>query len=530
MAINLRTINAELNNILQNVDQEKFQAAAQKAAGVLKAKTQAAITAVGEAKNGIKSLAQTDDGDIDNPPSAAETPCEITGDVEGLKDVLIKKPTTANESSVSAITGSGSVQPGKLNKMITAGSPEAFAAAIQKTTGKSLKEIQAVVEKTVDDPAIKSALADLEASITQGVGGASKLTEATANLQDKLKFSTPQVTDDLFGNIALKLDKSISNTIGSVIDALQKVGVEGLPKVNEVLRDISDEKHDDVIRTLGELDTKDVIPKDTLDTTIRSVSLKPSNVIVADKPPAVGEKTIPCFIIGSNENQWKGANTPTTPPPPSSTTRGLGTKKATPAPTSSVFSFVNSKEELIAEMEHCKRPITEVVVHWAGTYLNQDLGAEDIHQWHKQKGWSGIGYHYIMRRDGRLQRGRPIGKTGAHAGDNGHNKYSIGISFIAGYNCPTGTKNSNKFISADSITPEQMKTFEMFMSSFYHVWPGGQAYGHVDTDNKGKIDPGFDVQEYVLSKFNKRNINKSGKISPLSPVLLAQARSDTKLA
>lgn len=569
--INLKTINAELNNILLNVDQNKLQAAAEKASVTLKAKTQALITTAGEAKNGIKSLAQTDDGDVDNPPAAAETPCEITGDVDGLQDALVKNTDTTNATSVQAITGakydkeadiqkvmasnpgmtyseakaqvernlalnsnlSLGIQPGKLNKMITAGSPEAFAAALSKSTGKAMKEITAALDKAVDDPKLKTALNDMETAMKEGIGGASKLTEAAGGLLDKLKQATPQVTDDLFGNIALKLDKSITGVLGGVIDTLKKAGVENLPELNNVIRDISDENHDKVIRTIGELDKNNVIPKETLDATVRNVTLNPAKVVVADKPPAIGEKTIPCFIIGSNENQWKGASTPVTPP--KATTRGTapkgGTSTAGPVSSSpTIFTFVNSKEELIAEMEHCKRPITEVVVHWAGTYLNQDLGAEDIHQWHKQKGWSGIGYHYIMRRDGRLQRGRPIGKGGAHALDNGHNKYSIGISFIAGYNCPTGTKNAHKFISADSITPEQMKTFEMFMSAFYKVWPGGQAFGHVDVDNKGKIDPGFDVQEYVLSKFNKRNINKSGKIAPLSPTILAQARSSTNRA
>lgn len=53
--------------------------------------------------------------------------------------------------------------------------------------------------------------------------------------------------------------------------------------------------------------------------------------------------------------------------------------------------------------------------------------AATIHAWHKANGWSGIGYHFVVRKDGTIERGRPIDKIGAHA--TGYNSYSIGICF-----------------------------------------------------------------------------------------------------
>ena len=61
------------------------------------------------------------------------------------------------------------------------------------------------------------------------------------------------------------------------------------------------------------------------------------------------------------------------------------------------------------------------------------------------------------------------------------------------------------------------------MKSFYDVFPGSQAWGHVDTDNKGKQDPGFDVPQYVFNKFGKVNVSATGKTRPLSPRQLAKA-------
>ena len=97
-------------------------------------------------------------------------------------------------------------------------------------------------------------------------------------------------------------------------------------------------------------------------------------------------------------------------------------------------------EELVAEMRNTSRDITEFVVHWTETFKNQNLTAEDIHEWHIDKGYTGIGYHYIITRDGKLQRGRPLNLIGDHAPEFNHNQFSIGIAFVGGFNCSTNTK------------------------------------------------------------------------------------------
>ena len=66
------------------------------------------------------------------------------------------------------------------------------------------------------------------------------------------------------------------------------------------------------------------------------------------------------------------------------------------------------------------------------------------------------------------------------------------------------------------LNEKQMETLEKFMRTFYLVWPGGQAWGHVDTDRKGKVDPGFDVPDFVKVKFGKQNVSSSGQERPKS--------------
>lgn len=66
-----------------------------------------------------------------------------------------------------------------------------------------------------------------------------------------------------------------------------------------------------------------------------------------------------------------------------------------------------------------------IVLHHTGGAQDDDHSAADIHAMHKALGWSGIGYHFVIRKDGSIELGRPHWMTGAHAW--GENSHSIGI-------------------------------------------------------------------------------------------------------
>lgn len=66
----------------------------------------------------------------------------------------------------------------------------------------------------------------------------------------------------------------------------------------------------------------------------------------------------------------------------------------------------------------------KIVVHHAAA---KSASSEDIHKWHLNNGWAGIGYQFVVRKTGVIETGRPIDKVGAHC--TGHNNDSIGICF-----------------------------------------------------------------------------------------------------
>lgn len=79
------------------------------------------------------------------------------------------------------------------------------------------------------------------------------------------------------------------------------------------------------------------------------------------------------------------------------------------------------------------RKIKRVVVHCSASSDSLDIGFREIDEWHRQRGFlsdSGIscGYHWIIRRTGKVEKGRPESETGAHA--QGYNHDSIGICWV----------------------------------------------------------------------------------------------------
>lgn len=60
------------------------------------------------------------------------------------------------------------------------------------------------------------------------------------------------------------------------------------------------------------------------------------------------------------------------------------------------------------------------------------IGANEIRDWHLEKGWRDIGYHYVIRRDGSLEKGRDVSEAGAHV--KGRNADTIGVCMVGGVN------------------------------------------------------------------------------------------------
>lgn len=115
----------------------------------------------------------------------------------------------------------------------------------------------------------------------------------------------------------------------------------------------------------------------------------------------------------------------------------------------------------------------------------QTSSVEQIHQWHLAKGWrNGCGYHFVVRRDGMVEQGRPVEMVGAHCLN--HNKHSIGIAYEGGLDMDGRP--------ADTRTPEQKKALRELLATLKKEYPKALVVGHNTFSNKAC--PCFDMGEY----------------------------------
>ena len=131
------------------------------------------------------------------------------------------------------------------------------------------------------------------------------------------------------------------------------------------------------------------------------------------------------------------------------------------------------------------RTITLLIVHCSAVMPDVESGAADIDRWHRAQGWrGGIGYHYVVRRDGTVEPGRREEVPGAHC--RHHNAHSIGICYEGGLN--------EKGQEADTRTPAQKQTLIALLRSLKVDYPDAEIIGHHDLPWVTKACPCFDAR------------------------------------
>lgn len=163
------------------------------------------------------------------------------------------------------------------------------------------------------------------------------------------------------------------------------------------------------------------------------------------------------------------------------------------APSASLFTGIQKNV-------HMNRRIDTIIIHCSATRAGQDFTVADIDRWHRERGFDGIGYHYVVRLDGTIEKGRDVALPGAHC--TGWNARSIGICYIGGLDA-----NGQP---ADTRTNAQKRVLYQLVQELQLTYPSiNLVLGHRDTspDRNGngiiepfeyiKACPCFDVQEFL---------------------------------
>ena len=125
-----------------------------------------------------------------------------------------------------------------------------------------------------------------------------------------------------------------------------------------------------------------------------------------------------------------------------------------------------------------QRTINGIVIHCSASPQGRGDDAEVIHRWHRERGWSGIGYHWVILEDGTRQAGRPEYWQGSHV--RGRNADTVGVCLIG----------------EATFQDAQMAALGDTVRELLTRYPDATVYGHCDLD-PAKTCPNFNVGEFI---------------------------------
>lgn len=128
-----------------------------------------------------------------------------------------------------------------------------------------------------------------------------------------------------------------------------------------------------------------------------------------------------------------------------------------------------------------RKKTDKIFVHCSATRASQNIGVEEIRQWHINQGWEDVGYHFIIRRDGVLEAGREESLIGSHV--RYHNSTSVGV-------CLVGGVDDNMRPEAN-FTDKQMTTLRCTLEVLLDKYKGAKLMAHHDVS--AKACPSFNL-------------------------------------
>lgn len=148
-----------------------------------------------------------------------------------------------------------------------------------------------------------------------------------------------------------------------------------------------------------------------------------------------------------------------------------------------------------------------IVVHNLATSPSMDWGWAEVDRDHRSRGWLMGGYHYVIKRDGDLQTGRPIEVPGAHC--RGHNVHSVAVALSGGIAERKATK-ADPQVARDrgwvpqpdkpenNFTDQQFNTLAATLFHLRSLYPEAQIVGHGELDAGKPHCPGFNLAGFLM--------------------------------
>lgn len=117
-----------------------------------------------------------------------------------------------------------------------------------------------------------------------------------------------------------------------------------------------------------------------------------------------------------------------------------------------------------------ERKIDRIIIHCSATKIDRDFTAKDVDTAHRMRGFSSWGYHFYIRKNGLVEKMRPVSEAGAHA--RGYNACSIGVCYEGGLDL-----NGR---AADTRTACQKEAMRRLVGELRLKYPQAEVVGHRD--------------------------------------------------
>lgn len=135
------------------------------------------------------------------------------------------------------------------------------------------------------------------------------------------------------------------------------------------------------------------------------------------------------------------------------------------------------------------KAVTRIFIHCTATREGQDVDAATIKRWHLKQGWRDIGYHFVIRLDGSIEKGRPEDQIGSHVA--GFNTGSIGVVYVGGLDSQGKAK--------DTRTSAQIAAMAGLIRDLTRAYPGADVLGHRDVSPDKNGDGEITQNEWLKS-------------------------------
>lgn len=477
--VNKGGLNGGLQSLFGNVKINSLQTAGDNAKIAREATEGSKIgMTINETAGGFQSLTvTTNEGET---VTVEPTVALMTNAIDGGGIKVTK--TSGNKSEITTLTGK-QTKDGFLSTVITQGSPKGIEKAIRARVTTSDEAIKFRVSQSSSNPEVAKENVNVDVS-TKVISDVKKVTERSntqlanpfASLNDGIAGAAGNPFANILGNLAAVVAGKLSPTKNVTITTKTLSDVTKI----EINPKTAAQEPINIIKRNGDTNLNQAIKTSNY----TSTDIKPSDDAVDLSKGAQG---------------WQGDFT---------------TKEAADL----LFTVVNTSEELESELRAAiiDRPMTAMFVSCTSTAKNQDFGPrwalEGMRKKHAKYAYQpwfrthgGPTGHYYIRRDGSIQRGRPIRVSlRPDAPDiGGWGFRTLGVWFVGGLNidAPYGEIDKNLFRDASSYTPEQWKSFEILCKIFRKVVPGGEAISLDEYKGVDTLHTGFNARDWTNARF-----------------------------